>query len=98
MSIKRRLSASVDADLLQAGQQAVASGAAASLSEWVNEALRRQAEHDRRLRAAGEFITAFEAEHGRLTDVEIDEARRRRRARAVVVRGGRIMKPAPDDA
>lgn len=95
MSTKQRLSASVDAELLQAGHQAVAAGAAASLSEWVNEALRRQAEHDRRLRAADEFIAGFEAEHGVITDSEIADVTRRMRARATIVRGGRIIEP-PD--
>jgi len=97
MSVKQRLSASVDAELLEAGQAAVAAGAAGSLSEWVNDALRRQTEHDRRLRAAAEFVAAFEAEHGEITDEESEERWRRMRARATVVRGGRVVKPASDD-
>jgi Arc/MetJ-type ribon-helix-helix transcriptional regulator len=51
MAIKQRLSTSVDEDLINAGQAAVQAGRAESLSAWVNEALRRQAEHERRLRA-----------------------------------------------
>lgn len=98
MTVKQRLSASVDADLLEAGRAAVAAGEAGNLSEWVNDALRKQAEHDRRLRAAGEFIAAYEAEHGTIIDDEIDEAWRRARARAIVVRDGRVMLPVPDDA
>lgn len=87
MQLKQRLSASVDADLLEAGQAAVEAGEAGSLSAWVNEALRRQADHDRRLRALDAFLAAYEAEHGEITDAEIAEATRRARARAVVVRG-----------
>lgn len=97
MSVKQRLSASVDADLLEAGRAAVAAGNAGNLSEWVNAALRRQAEDDRRLQAAREFVAAYEAEHGKITDDEIEEATRRARARAIVVRGGRIMTPGSDD-
>lgn len=88
----------MDADLLEAGQAAVAAGAAGSLSEWVNEALRRQTEHDRRLRALNDFVAAFEAEHGTITDDEIAEASRRAKARAIVVRDGRILAPPSDDA
>ena len=88
MASRQRLSASVDADLIVAGQAAVAAGSAANLSAWVNQALRRQAEHDRRLAALGAVIAEFEAEHGKLTDVEIEDASRWARERAVVVRGG----------
>jgi Arc/MetJ-type ribon-helix-helix transcriptional regulator len=87
MSVKERLSASVDADLVAAAQEAVAQGRAESVSAWVNEALRLKAEHDQRLRALEEFVTAFEAEHGEITKAEMREAARRARGRAVVVRG-----------
>ncbi len=98
MSVKQRLSASVDAELLEAGRAAVAAGVAGNLSEWVNEALRRQAEEDRRLRALDEFVAAYEADHGKITDDEIDEELRRAKQRAIIVRGGRIIRPASDDA
>jgi hypothetical protein len=91
---KRRLSVSVDADLVEVGHATVSSGAAASLSGWVNDALRRQVEHERRLRGIDEFIRAFEAEHGEITDAEMDEVARDMRGRAVVVRGGSIRRPA----
>lgn len=84
---KDRLSASVDADMIKAGKDAVASGRADSLSAWVNEALHRQAEHDRQLQAMAEFIAAYEAEHGEITEEEMDEAERSMRERAIVVRG-----------
>ena len=88
---KYRMSASVDADLVEAGHAAVAAGEAHSLSAWVNEALRRQAEHDRRLRALDEFLAAFEAEHGPISATEMSDARSRARGRAVVVRGERVL-------
>lgn len=86
MSDKRRLSASVDAELLAAGRQAVEEGRYDSLSSWVNEAMRNQWERDRRLRALDEFLAAYESEHGEITEDEIRDATRRARTRAVVVR------------
>lgn len=94
MTEKRRLSVSVDADLVEAAQATVSAGEAASVSGWVNDALRRQVEHERRLRGIDEFILAFEAEHGEITEAEMDEVARDMRARAIVVRGGSIRRPA----
>lgn len=88
MTGKQRLSASVDSDLLEAGVAAVAAGRAPSLSAWVNDALRLQADHDRRMSALDEFFAAFEAEHGEITDQEIRDATRAARSHSVVVRGG----------
>lgn len=87
MTGKRRLSASVDAEVVDVAHQAVAEGRADNLSAWVNDALHLKADHDGRLRALEEFISEYEAEHGEITDVEIREASRRARGRAVVVRG-----------
>lgn len=87
MSIKQRLSASVDAELVAVAQEAVASGQAENVSAWVNDALRLKADHDLRLQAVDEFLAAYEAEHGEITDEEIREAARSARGRAVVVRG-----------
>src|SRR6185295_9351477 len=93
MSAKQRLSASVDAELLRAGEAAVAAGRASNLSQWVNDALRLKQEHDRRLVALAAFVEAFEAEHGVITDDEMRAAVRRARARAVPVRGRRSSRP-----
>jgi Arc/MetJ-type ribon-helix-helix transcriptional regulator len=87
MTRKLRLSASVDHDLLDAGNAAVAEGRAESLSAWVNDALRLKAEHDQRMQALDEFLTAYEATHGEITEDEMKDAARRARARATVVRG-----------
>lgn len=88
MTIRERLSATVEAEFLAAGRAAVAEGRAQSLSAWVNDALRRQTEHDRRLRALDDFLATYEAEHGEITDDEMREATRRSRSRATVVRAG----------
>jgi Arc/MetJ-type ribon-helix-helix transcriptional regulator len=93
MTVKERLSASVDADLVAVAQEAVAQGRAESVSAWVNEALRLKVAHDRRLRALDEFVAAFEAEHGEITDAEMRAAARRARGRAVVVRGEQNQVP-----
>src|SRR5713101_915451 len=87
MSGKQRLSASVDAELVAVAQDAVAGGQAESVSAWVNDALRLKADHDRRLQALDEFLAAYEAEHGEITEDEMRDAARRARERAIVVRG-----------
>lgn len=87
MSGKERLSASVDTDLMAAARDAVARGRAESVSAWVNDALLLKAEHDRRLAAIDDFLAAYEAEHGEITEQEMRDAARRARSRAVVVRG-----------
>src|SRR4051794_528377 len=94
MTIRQRLSATVDPDLLEAGRRAVAEGKADNLSAWVNAALRRQADHDRRMAALDDFVAAYEAEHGEITEAEMEDATRRTRSRAVVVRSTPGTKPA----
>jgi Arc/MetJ-type ribon-helix-helix transcriptional regulator len=91
MTAKDRLSVTVDADLIYAAQAAVASGDAESVSAWVNDALRQKADHERRLRGLDEFIKAYEAEYGEITEEEMDAAVRSMRARAIVVRGGEVQ-------
>ncbi len=71
MDAKRRLSASVDADLLQAAEAAVSGGDADSVSAWVNDALRLKLTHDARLAALACFISEYEADHGEITAEEI---------------------------
>ena len=77
MSIKHRVTTTVDADLIEAGQAAVADGAAESFSGWINAALRRQVEHERRLRSLDVFLDTFESEHGEISDEEMRAATRR---------------------
>ncbi len=87
MTTKRRLSASVDAELVAVAQEAVTGGHAESISAWVNDALRLKADQDQRLQALDEFLAAYEAEHGEITEDEMRDAARRARERAIVVRG-----------
>jgi len=87
MSTKQRLSASVDAELMAAAQQAVAEGRAENISAWVNDALRLKTDHERRLQALDDFLAAYESEHGEITEHEMRDAARRARERAIIVRG-----------
>jgi len=87
---KDRLSASVDADLVEAGRRAVRRGDATTFSSWVNEALRRHVAHQTRLQALEEFIADYESEQGIITDDEMASAARLARGRAVVVRGKNV--------
>jgi len=86
---KQRLSASVDADLLVAAESAAKRGEVANVSAWVNEAMRLKVDHDRGLAALAGVIADFEAEHGEITNDEIEKATRLARAQAVAVRGTR---------
>jgi len=86
MKGKQRLSASVDSEHLQVARVAVEEGRAESISAWVNDALRLKAEHERRMEALDSFLANYEAKHGAITDAEIDDAVRRARGRATVVR------------
>ena len=69
--MKRRLSLTVDSDLVEAAHAAVAAGRAESVSAWVNDALRLKVAHDRRLLALDDFIASYEAEHGKITEDEL---------------------------
>lgn len=84
---KERLSVSVDAGLAEQARRAVAEGRALSISSWVSDALRRQADHDSRVRALDEFIADYESEHGEISEEEMASARRRAASRAVISRG-----------
>jgi hypothetical protein len=84
---KRRVTVTVDRDLLEAGTRAVAEGLADSFSGWVNEALVYRAARDDRLRALSQVIAAYEGEFGEITAEEIAGQRRADREAAVVVRG-----------
>ncbi len=83
---KQRLSASVDAELIEAAEAAVAAGTSETVSAWVNDALRLKLEHDRRLQALAEFIRQYELEHGEISPDEVRTARRNALIRATAVR------------
>jgi len=87
MSInKQRLTITVDPDLIDAGQQAVASGAADSMSGWVSAALAEKLHRDQKLAELATAVADFEAEFGEITPDEIAAQRRSDRGDATVVR------------
>jgi hypothetical protein len=86
---KERLTVTVDPELVEAGNRAVATGGADSLSSWVNEALSDRTLKDRRLEALASAVSDYESEFGEITDEELALQLRLDRERAVVVRGKR---------
>lgn len=84
---KERLTVTVDPELIEAGNIAVASGFADSLSAWVNQAMADRAVQDRHLIALAQAIEDYEAEFGSITLEEIEAQQRADREAAVVVRG-----------
>jgi len=84
---KQRLTVTVDPDLIEAGNRAVANGDADSLSGWVSAALAERVQRDRKLEDLRTAIADYEAEFGEITAAEIATQRRADREDAVVVRG-----------
>ncbi len=73
---KRRVTLTIDADLLDEARAAVNDGDASSVSAWVNQAMADKSENRRRLKALGEVIADYEAEFGKITPEEVAEQRR----------------------
>ena len=86
---KHRLTVTVDPDLIEAGQQAVASGAAESVSAWVSTALVDKVQRDRKLASLAGAVADFEREFGEISPEELAAQARHDRERATVVRGQR---------
>ena len=84
---KSRLTVTVDPELVEAGNRAVASGSADSLSAWVSAALADRARRDAQLARLRDSIADYEAEFGEISAEEIARQRRADRQEAVVVRG-----------
>jgi glycerol dehydrogenase-like iron-containing ADH family enzyme len=86
---KHRLTVTVDPELVEAGQRAVQSGAADSVSGWVSAALEDKIKRDRKLSMIALAVADFEREFGEITAEEIAAQRRTDRQGAFVVRGRR---------
>jgi len=95
MARKERMTVTVDAELIEAGNRAVRAGRADSLSSWVNDALTERDQRERRLRAMAEAVAAYERLHGVITDEEMIAQERADQKAAIVIRGrrGRISGP-----
>lgn len=85
---KQRLTVTVDPDLIEAGQRAVESGQAESVSGWVSAALDDKIRRDRQLALLAAAVADYEQEFGEITADEIHAQQRADREDAVVVRGG----------
>ncbi len=68
---KRRVTVTVDQDLVDEAAAAVASGQAESVSAWVSGAMAQRRERDRRLGELAALVSAYEAEHGVISDEEL---------------------------
>lgn len=86
---KQRLTVTVDPDLIEAGQRAIESGQAESVSGWVNAALEEKIERDRKLALLAAAVADYEQEFGAITADEILAQQRADREDAVVVRSRR---------
>jgi hypothetical protein len=87
MGAKRRLSASVDALLLEAAEHAVKIGEAESVSAWVNDAMKMKVDNDKRLRALADYIADYEKELGVITEQDMIDAEREAKRRTITTRG-----------
>src|SRR5262245_63830053 len=87
MARKERLTVTVDANLIEAANQAVAAGRADSLSGWVNLALAEREAKERRLLAMARAVGDYEKRFGAISAEEIAAQRRADMRAAIVVRG-----------
>jgi hypothetical protein len=84
---KERLTVTVDPELIEAGNDAVAEGRAESLSGWVNAALAERVARERRLVALAHALAAYEERFGVIDAQELTDQARADREAAIVLRG-----------
>lgn len=87
---KLRVTVTVEPELVDAGNDAVARGHADSLSGWVSTALAEKVARDGKLTELHDAIADYEAEFGEITADEIAAQARADRKAATVVRGSRL--------
>ena len=83
---KSRITITVDGELLEAATDAVAAGAAESMSAWIARAIAERLETERRLSALASLVADYEAEHGAITGAELAEQEELDRDAAAAVR------------
>ena len=83
---KQRVTVTVDEELLQAASTAVSEGRSRSVSEWVGEAMAQRRDRDQRLAVLRRLVSEYEAEHGVISDDEIEEQAQRDRDAAASLR------------
>jgi Arc/MetJ-type ribon-helix-helix transcriptional regulator len=87
MSPKGRITVTLDQELIDEGNAAVAAGRAHSLSAWINAVLEEHRGNERRLTVLAQLIAEYEAKHGAFTAEELAEQERQDRRNAIVIRG-----------
>lgn len=83
------LTATVDQDLIEAGQEVVEAGQAESVSGWVSAALEDKVRRDRKLALLAASIVDYESELGEITSEDIVAQQCADREEAMVGRGKR---------
>lgn len=83
------MTVTVDPDLVEAANRAIADGEAESVSGWVSAALVDKVAKDRRLADLWKAIETYELEFGEIAAEELAAQARTDRADAVIVRGRR---------
>ena len=83
---KQRVTISIELDLLEEAQAAVSNGQCRSLSQWIGEAVAEQLDKERRLALMAEMIAEYEAEHGVITEEDMEEQIRRDKEAAAAIR------------
>ncbi len=91
---KERLTVTIDRTLLDAGNDAVASGRSDSLSAWVNRALADRVAKERHLAAMRDAVAHYEAEFGVISERELTNQARVDRDEAIVVRPPAVTRTA----
>ncbi len=93
MSVKGRISATIDQDVLDGCYRVLRSGDAPSLSALINRALRVELERVDKVAAAGRAIEAYEKEFGAFTPEEEATIDREMAARTIKVKDRKIYYP-----
>jgi hypothetical protein len=83
---KRRITITLDEELVIAGGEAVRAGRADALSGYISDALVQHQATERRLAGLAAAVAAFEAEHGAISEQEMADQERQDRSAATVVR------------
>ncbi len=83
---KQRVTVTVDEELLQEASAAVSEGHSRSVSEWIGEAMAQRRDRDQRLAVLRSLVSEYEAEHGVISDDEIEEQAQRDRDAAASLR------------
>jgi metal-responsive CopG/Arc/MetJ family transcriptional regulator len=83
---KERVTVTIDSELVEAANRAVAEKRVASLSGWVNLALAERAAKEQRLRALAEAVAFYESEFGQISSAELLAQERADRRNALVIR------------